>query len=156
MKGLREWIMERCVWNSHGNGQSMEGTEFPPFQGEGRKTAGLLLPGEEVKFLKARLLARTPLCVPGALEGNVGPEGLAGSKPGQRDTEDKARRQPQGLLNGPSQLPTKDQLCPRTKGVWIGAPPSKVAPGGWPSAPYRNIPGAWAWQGEGLVSQRFS
>lgn len=56
------------------------------------------------------------------MEGNVGTEGPAGSKPGWRDAEDKARRQPRGLLDGPSQLPRQE----RTKGVWAGVPPSKV------------------------------
>lgn len=97
--------MKKGVWHSHGNGQGMEGTEFPPVLDEGRKSAGFLPPGEEVEFLKPGCWLGDLFVFPRASEEKVGREGLAGSKPGCRDTEDKARRQPHSLLHGPSHFP---------------------------------------------------
>lgn len=97
--------MKKRVWLSHGNGQGMEGTEFLPVSGEGRKSASFLPSREKVEFLKPGCWLGDLFVFPRALEEKVGREGLAGSKPGWRDTEDKARRQPHSLLNGPSHFP---------------------------------------------------
>lgn len=78
-----------------------------------------------MKFLEPGCWLGDPFAFPRALEGNVGTEGLAGSKPGWRDTEDKARRQETARAS--SMAPANFQEG-RTKGVWAGAPPSKVEP----------------------------
>lgn len=84
--------------------QSLGGIELLPFLDESRESAGLLFPGEKGGFLKPGCWPGHPFVFPGPWKKD-GPEGLAGNKPGWRDTRDRSRKQPEGLFSDSASFP---------------------------------------------------